>query len=159
MKTAIEAWVNNLNSTVASDLLSACESDSALAQTYVAYSGSTTLDTQGSYVLRPRGKSFGVPNLSLNTTELAQNVMDAAKQLHFDAQSLSLRSAQPNLDSAVFLAALLRLVGSDWRAPSESIHKRRFYASHLQLVGHYFGTVFGQCHILFGPASAVGETE
>ena len=50
VKTAIEAWVNNMNSTIASDLLSAYESDSALAQTYVAYSGSTTLDTQGSYV-------------------------------------------------------------------------------------------------------------
>ena len=49
VKTAIEAWVNNMNSTLASDLLSAYESDSALAQTYVAYSGSTTLDTSGSY--------------------------------------------------------------------------------------------------------------
>ena len=50
VKTAIEAWVHNMNSTLASDLLSAYESDSALAQTYVAYSGSTTLDTSGSYV-------------------------------------------------------------------------------------------------------------
>src|SRR5271166_1538727 len=50
VKTAIEAWVNNMNSTIASDLLSAYENDSALAQTYVAYSGSTKLDTQGSYV-------------------------------------------------------------------------------------------------------------
>jgi hypothetical protein len=39
-----------MNTTVAGDLLSAYESDSALAQTYVAYSGSTTLDTQGFYV-------------------------------------------------------------------------------------------------------------
>jgi hypothetical protein len=50
VKTAIEAWVNTVHSTIASDLLSAYESDSALAQTYVAYSGSMTLDTQGSYV-------------------------------------------------------------------------------------------------------------
>jgi hypothetical protein len=50
VKTAIEAWVNTMNSTIASDLLSAYESDSALAQTYVAYSGSTTLDTPDSYV-------------------------------------------------------------------------------------------------------------
>src|SRR4029077_5701858 len=67
--------------------------------------------------------------------------------------------AQPNLDSPVFFAAVLRIVGSDWQGLAKSIYKRRFYASHLQLVGDYSGTVLGKCDILSGPAGVVGETE
>src|ERR1700726_1126016 len=74
-------------------------------------------------------------------------------------QRLSLCSAQPNLDSPVFLATLLRIVGSDWQVLSESIHHRRFYASHLQLIGDRSGAVLGKRNILFCSASAVGETE
>src|SRR5580692_5547147 len=60
------------------------------------------------------------------------------RQAEIDAQGWSdLHSAQPNLDSPVFLAAVLPVVGSDWQVPSESIHQRRFYASHLQLFGDH----------------------
>jgi hypothetical protein len=49
VKTAIEAWVNNVSEPVSSALLAAYESTEALAQTYVAYSGSPDLTTPGSY--------------------------------------------------------------------------------------------------------------
>src|SRR5271166_2284064 len=82
--------------------------------------------------------------------------MALGKRRHADTFPLI---AQPNLDAPVFLAALLGLVGSDWRFPSESIHKRRFDASHLLLVGDCSGTVLGKRIVLFGPAGAVGKTE
>ncbi len=50
IKTFIEAWVNDQNSTTASTLLSLYESDTALASTYVGYSGTGTLATQGDYI-------------------------------------------------------------------------------------------------------------
>lgn len=49
VKTAIEAWVKNVAEPVSSVLLAEYESASALAQTYVAYSGSPDLATPGSY--------------------------------------------------------------------------------------------------------------
>lgn len=49
VKTAIEAWVKNVAEPVSSALLAEYESDEALAQTYVAYSGSLDLTTPGSY--------------------------------------------------------------------------------------------------------------
>ena len=67
--------------------------------------------------------------------------------------------AQPHLHPSILLAAILRIVGSDWQVLSESIGKRRFYASHLQLVGDCSGPILRKCDILSGPASAVGETE
>ena len=50
VKTFIEAWVNNQNSSTASTLLSLYESDDALAQTYVGYSGTGAFTTQGDYI-------------------------------------------------------------------------------------------------------------
>lgn len=50
IKTFIEAWVNDENSTLASSLLSLYESDAALASTYVGYSGTGALSTQGDYI-------------------------------------------------------------------------------------------------------------
>lgn len=50
VKRAIEAWVKNAADPVSSALLSAYESEDALAQTYVGYSGSADLTTQSSYV-------------------------------------------------------------------------------------------------------------
>ncbi len=50
VKTFIEAWVNDQNSTVASSLLSLYESDTALASTYVGYSGTGAFATQGDYI-------------------------------------------------------------------------------------------------------------
>ncbi|MFC6646596.1 DUF3500 domain-containing protein [Granulicella cerasi] len=50
VKTFIEAWVNDQNSTTASTLLALYESDSALAQTYVGYSGTGAFTTQGDYI-------------------------------------------------------------------------------------------------------------
>src|SRR4029077_15308511 len=67
--------------------------------------------------------------------------------------------AQPNLDSPVFFAAALRVVGSDGQGLAKSIYKRQFYSSHLQLVGDYSGPILGKCNILSGPAGVVGETE
>lgn len=49
VKTAIEAWVKNVAAPVSSALLAEYESDEALAQTYVAYSGSPDLTAPGSY--------------------------------------------------------------------------------------------------------------
>lgn len=49
VKTAIEAWVKNVADPVSSALLAAYESDDALGQTYVAYTGSPDLTTQSSY--------------------------------------------------------------------------------------------------------------
>ncbi len=49
VKTAIEAWVNNAADATAKALLAEYESDSALAQTYVAYSGAQDLTTKNSY--------------------------------------------------------------------------------------------------------------
>lgn len=49
VKTAIEAWVNNVAAPVANALLAEYESDEALAQTYVGYSGQPDLTTQTSY--------------------------------------------------------------------------------------------------------------
>jgi hypothetical protein len=48
-KTAIEAWVKNVADPISSALLADYESDAALSQTYVAYSGSADLTTQASY--------------------------------------------------------------------------------------------------------------
>lgn len=50
IKTFIEAWVNDQNTTTASSLLSLYESDTALASTYVGYSGTGALTTQGDYI-------------------------------------------------------------------------------------------------------------
>lgn len=50
VKTFIEAWVNDQNSTTASTLLALYESDDALAQTYVGYSGTGAFTTQGDYI-------------------------------------------------------------------------------------------------------------
>ena len=50
IKTFIEAWINDQNSTTASTLLSFYESDTALASTYVAYAGTGALTTQGDYI-------------------------------------------------------------------------------------------------------------
>jgi hypothetical protein len=49
VKTAIEAWVKNVADPIATALLAQYESDEALAQTYVAYSGATDLSTKDSY--------------------------------------------------------------------------------------------------------------
>jgi hypothetical protein len=49
VKTAIEAWVKNVADPISSALLAEYESTDALAQTYVAYSGSPDLTTQSSY--------------------------------------------------------------------------------------------------------------
>lgn len=50
IKTFIEAWVNDQNSTTASTLLALYESDTALASTYVGYSGTGAFTTQGDYI-------------------------------------------------------------------------------------------------------------
>lgn len=50
VKTAIEAWVKNVADPVSAALLSAYESDAALAETYIGYAGNADLTTQGSYV-------------------------------------------------------------------------------------------------------------
>ncbi len=50
IKTFIEAWVNDQNSTTAAPLLALYESDTALANTYVGYSGTGTLTSQGDYI-------------------------------------------------------------------------------------------------------------
>jgi hypothetical protein len=50
VKEAIEAWVDRLPTDIADTLLLLYESDTNLASTYVAYAGSTTLATNGSYV-------------------------------------------------------------------------------------------------------------
>ncbi len=50
VKAMIEAWVNDTDSTSAAALLSAYESDAALASTYVGYAGDGTLTTQGDYI-------------------------------------------------------------------------------------------------------------
>lgn len=50
VKTAIEAWVKNVANPVSAAILAEYESDSALAETYVGYSGSTDLTSQSSYV-------------------------------------------------------------------------------------------------------------
>lgn len=49
VKTAIEAWVKNVADPVSNALLAVYESDEALGQTYVGYTGSTDLTTQSSY--------------------------------------------------------------------------------------------------------------
>jgi hypothetical protein len=50
VKTVIEAWVNDMDSTTATSLLSTYEDATALANTYVGYSGTGTLTTQGDYI-------------------------------------------------------------------------------------------------------------
>ncbi|MET0386630.1 MAG: DUF3500 domain-containing protein [Polyangiales bacterium] len=50
VKTAIEAWAKNVAEPVSRALLDVYESDAALADTYVGYSGSADLTTQASYV-------------------------------------------------------------------------------------------------------------
>ncbi len=50
IKTFIEAWVNDQNSTIASPLLSTYEDSTALASTYVGYSGTGAFTTQGDYI-------------------------------------------------------------------------------------------------------------
>lgn len=50
VKTAIEAWVKNVASPVSAAILADYESDSALAETYVGFSGSTDLSAKSSYV-------------------------------------------------------------------------------------------------------------
>ena len=50
VKTAIEAWVNDINTTEASSLLAAYEDSIALASTYVGYSGTGTLTTDNDYI-------------------------------------------------------------------------------------------------------------
>jgi hypothetical protein len=50
VKTAIEAWVNDQNSTMSAALLAQYESDTALATTYVGYSGTGTTTTINDYI-------------------------------------------------------------------------------------------------------------
>lgn len=50
VKSMIEAWVTDMDSATASSLLGVYEDASALAQTYVGYSGTGTLTTQGDYI-------------------------------------------------------------------------------------------------------------
>ena len=50
VKTYIEAWVNDQNSTISVPLLALYESDTALASTYVGYTGTGALTTQGDYI-------------------------------------------------------------------------------------------------------------
>ena len=50
VKAMIEAWVNDMDSTTASSLVSVYEDPTALASTYVGYSGDGTLTTQGDYI-------------------------------------------------------------------------------------------------------------
>lgn len=50
IKTAIEAWVNDMNSTEAATLLAFYEDATALASTYVGYSGDGTLTTDNDYI-------------------------------------------------------------------------------------------------------------
>lgn len=49
VKKAVEAWVNNVADPVASSLLAEYESEAALAETYVGYTGDADLSTQNSY--------------------------------------------------------------------------------------------------------------
>ncbi|HEX4340694.1 MAG TPA: DUF3500 domain-containing protein [Polyangiaceae bacterium] len=49
VKTAIEAWVKNVADPVSAALLALYESDDALSQTYVGYSGAPDLSTTSSY--------------------------------------------------------------------------------------------------------------
>jgi len=49
VKTAIETWVTNVADPMANALLAAYESDAALAETYVGYSGATDLSANSSY--------------------------------------------------------------------------------------------------------------
>lgn len=50
VKTMIEAWVNDTDSTTSAALLAFYESDASLAQTYVGYSGTGELASQGDYI-------------------------------------------------------------------------------------------------------------
>ncbi|QEE29600.1 DUF3500 domain-containing protein [Terriglobus albidus] len=50
VKSFIEAWVNDQNSDIASTLLSTYEDSTALASTYVGYSGTGAFTTQGDYI-------------------------------------------------------------------------------------------------------------
>jgi hypothetical protein len=50
VKVAMEAWVDRFATDVADTLLLTYESDSALAQTYVAYAGTVSLDSRGYYL-------------------------------------------------------------------------------------------------------------
>ncbi len=50
VKTYIEAWVDDQNSTISVPLLALYESDTALASTYVGYTGTGALTTQGDYI-------------------------------------------------------------------------------------------------------------
>jgi hypothetical protein len=50
VKAMIEAWVNDMDSSTASSLLSTYEDPSALANTYVGYAGGGTLAVQGDYL-------------------------------------------------------------------------------------------------------------
>jgi hypothetical protein len=50
VKAMIEAWVNDMDSATASSLLSVYEDPNALASTYIGYSGTGTLTTQGDYI-------------------------------------------------------------------------------------------------------------
>lgn len=50
VKIAMEAWVDRFATDVADTLLLQYESDSALAETYVAYSGTVSLNSKGYYV-------------------------------------------------------------------------------------------------------------
>ncbi len=50
VKSYIEAWINDQNSTTAAPLLALYESDTALASTYVGYSGTGAFTTQGDYI-------------------------------------------------------------------------------------------------------------
>lgn len=49
VQDAIKAYVNSQNSTIASDMLAAYLDETALASTYVAYSGSGTVSANGNY--------------------------------------------------------------------------------------------------------------
>ena len=101
---------------------------------------------------------------SVDRTETCFGIFYRRKQAHLGAPKANTATARklaclilakPNLDSPVFLAAVLRFIGSDRQILSESIHKRRFYASHLQLFGDRLRTILGKCNILSRTAGAV----
>src|SRR6266446_8405243 len=66
---------------------------------------------------------------------------------------------QPHLDSPIFLATVLVVIGGDWQILPVSIYLRWCYASHLQLFGDGVRAVLRKCNIPASVASVVGETK
>lgn len=75
VKIAIETWVNNVASPIATSLLAIYESDEALAQTYVGYAGSADMSTTYSYA------RIDGPRVWIELT--VQEGTDAGKQGHY----------------------------------------------------------------------------